>query len=114
MNPSTATKILVRPILVAIFLLLPLAVSLAGRPPSDTMAGQNALHNGATTGTDNTAIGFDSMFNDTTGDLNTGVGSNTLVANTTGEANSATGMQALFSNTTGDINTATGFQTLLV
>ena len=89
MNPSTATKILVRPILVAIFLLLPLAVSLAGRPPSDTMAGQNALHNGATTGTDNTAIGFDSMFNDSTGDLNTGARfSNTLVANTTGEANS--------------------------
>src|SRR4051812_33143659 len=108
MNPSTPSvhlfRIIHRHLLLAIFLLLPFAVSLAARPQSDTLLGKDALHNGATTGTDNTAIGFESMYNDTAGGQNSGLGSQTLRANTTGEANSATGMQALFSNTTGDIN----------
>jgi hypothetical protein len=114
MNPSTATKILVRPFLPAIILLfLALSPAAQARPQSDTLLGQNALHNGATTGTDNTAIGFNSMFIDSTGAQNTGLGSQTLVSNTTGSSNSATGMQALFSNTTGDVNTADGFQALV-
>jgi hypothetical protein len=115
MNPSTPTNTLVRLILAAIILLflVPSPAAQAARPPSDTLLGKDALHNPASTGTDNTAIGFDSMFNDTTGGQNTGLGSQTLFSNTTGEANSATGMQALFSNTTGDINTANGFQALV-
>lgn len=119
MNPSNSIPTLVRPIqrhilpgILFLFLALSPAAQ-AARPQSDTMLGKDALHNPATTGSDNTAIGFDSMYNDSTGDQNTGLGSNTLFSNTTGEANSATGMQALFSNTTGNINTADGFQALL-
>jgi uncharacterized coiled-coil protein SlyX len=118
MNPSSSIPTLVRPIQRYIvpgilFLFLALSPAAQSRPQSDTLLGQNALHNGGTTGTDNTAIGFDSMFNDTTGGQNSGLGSQTLFSNTTGQANSGTGMQALFSNTTGDINTADGFQALV-
>ncbi len=113
MKSSNPIPALVKPILPAIaLLLLALSPAAQARPQSDTLLGQNALHNGATTGTDNTAIGFDSMFNDSTGGQNTGLGSQTLVSNTTGGSNSATGMQALFANTTGNINTADGFQAL--
>ncbi len=113
MNPSNSKLQLVRLILPAIILLFLALSSVAhARPQSDTLLGQNALHNGATSGTDNTAIGFDSMYNDTTGAQNSGLGSQTLFSNTTGSSNTASGMKALYSNTTGDINTADGFQAL--
>ena len=51
------------------------------------MLGDDALLNN--TGTDNTAIGF-----------------NTLLNNTIGHANTAIGFSALFSNTIGNLNTA--------
>ena len=113
MNPSNSTLKLVSLIRPTVLLLLALSPVAQARPQSDTLLGKDALHNAATTGTDNTAIGFDSMYNDTTGDQNSGLGSQTLFSNTSGSSNTATGVKALFSNTTGDINTADGFEALV-
>jgi Chaperone of endosialidase len=66
-----------------------------------------------TTGLDNTAIGYDALFNNTTANNNTAIGSVALTSNTTGGGNTAVGRQALLLNTTGANNTANGFQALL-
>jgi hypothetical protein len=63
-------------------------------------------------GTENTAIGFKSLFNNTTGHNNTANGSKALYSNTTGGINTAIGSLALFSNITGDYNIAVGAITL--
>ena len=95
------------------------------------MQGDDALLS-LTTGTANTAIGFNALYSDTTGGQNTAVGyqalyshtsngsetSNTAVgyqalySSTTGYGNLATGKWALFSNTDGFQNTATGNRSL--
>ncbi|MBA2435031.1 MAG: tail fiber domain-containing protein [Verrucomicrobiota bacterium] len=66
-----------------------------------------------TTGTDNTAVGFEALLNNTIGSENTANGSQALFSNTTGSRNTATGWQALFSSTTSSQNTAYGYQAML-
>jgi hypothetical protein len=63
-------------------------------------------------GIGNTAIGFQSMFNNTWGSKNTAVGYFSLFSNTTGRLNDAFGFEALRSNTYGEGNIAIGFQSL--
>ena len=62
----------------------------------------------ATTGSNNTATGWFSLFSNTDGSENTADGFQALHNNTTGGDNTATGFQALFSNTRGDGNKAFG------
>ena len=64
------------------------------------------------TGTRNTANGFQALFSNTTGAQNTAIGNQSLLKNTTGSRNTATGSQALKKNTTGFRNTAFGDSTL--
>ena len=64
--------------------------------------------NGWTTGSNNTAHGWMSLFSNTTGQFNTADGNQALYTNTTGEGNTANGAYALYSNTDGSSNTATG------
>jgi hypothetical protein len=72
-------------------------------------AGEN-IHalNPATTGWNNTAHGWFSLFSNTTATGNTATGFQALYNNTTGPYNTATGVGALGSNTTADSNTADG------
>jgi trimeric autotransporter adhesin len=65
-----------------------------------------------TEGSDNTANGFDALFSNTTGGSNTAIGDSALFSNTTGAGNTASGARALFSNTEGFFNTANGFAAL--
>jgi hypothetical protein len=60
-----------------------------------------------TTGNLNTAIGENSLLNDTTGSSNTAVGY-ALFANTTGTSNTGVGVNTLINNTTGAFYTAIG------
>jgi hypothetical protein len=66
-----------------------------------------------TTGSENTATGFQALSNNTTGSNNTATGVNTLVANTTGSDNTATGWGALDANNTGNFNAAYGREALI-
>jgi Chaperone of endosialidase len=79
-------------------------------------AAQNAFlgfaGNSTTTGTDNTASGYDALVSNTTGASNTAVGGNALKSNTTGMVNTAVGADALLETTTGGDNTAVGYQAL--
>ncbi|MEO6128556.1 MAG: tail fiber domain-containing protein [Ferruginibacter sp.] len=65
-----------------------------------------------TTGIDNTANGYQSLFSNIRGQLNTAIGYRSLYSNTTGNYNTATGYQSLFSNITGIHNTASGLAAL--
>jgi hypothetical protein len=105
--------------------LIPKGTSLTGT----TSFGSGAL-NGLTTGTNNTAVGyqagyatttpsnavsafgFQAMFSNTTG-TGTAVGSNAYRSNTTGTAGTAAGLNALYNNTTGNYNTAVGQEALV-
>ena len=85
--------------------LLPIAQAVI--PPPDggytnqnTAEGKDALFS-LTTGEDNTAIGFQALYNGTTTGGNTAVGSQALFSLTTGADNTAIGFQALYSNTSG-------------
>ncbi|MBU1012060.1 MAG: tail fiber domain-containing protein [Bacteroidetes bacterium] len=64
------------------------------------------------TGTDNTAIGRDALYNNSAGSRNTASGFDALYSNTTGHSNTAHGMNALYINTTGTYNTAIGVNAL--
>jgi len=66
-----------------------------------------------TTGTQNTAIGIDSLVINTTGFNNTALGGSTLNNNTTGNYNTAIGYSSLQANTTGASNVGIGNQSLL-
>jgi Chaperone of endosialidase len=103
------------------FFLVPLvlawfALSPTGRAQdaSETDGNQNTAMEGSgalsslTTGLDNTALGFDALFDNTEGSDNTASGAGALAFNTTGGSNTASGHAALFSNTTGSSNTANG------
>jgi hypothetical protein len=57
---------------------------------------------------DNTAIGFSALTNNTIGTSNTATGSSALFNNTTGVNNTASGNGALFNNTIGGTNIALG------
>ncbi len=64
--------------------------------------------NATTTGTANTATGYQALAANTTGVSNAALGAGALSQNTSGFANTATGTWALSSNTTGFTNTASG------
>jgi hypothetical protein len=68
--------------------------------------------NTTTTGSDNTATGYEALLHNTTGSDNTASGRIALYFNTTGYSNTATGYEALLDNTTGDENTADGLGSL--
>jgi trimeric autotransporter adhesin len=134
------TSLLVIPLVLACFALLPRAQAatpeLLPAPKPDgfytgfnTAEGLNALFNVNTAvGQFNTALGFAALKLDTTGAHNTGVGAqallnnngsfntavgeNALVHNTTGSMNMALGQGGLANNKTGSFNTAMGFQAL--
>src|SRR4030095_4040975 len=55
----------------------------------------------STTGINNTAHGWSSLYRNTTGNFNTAYGNQALYYNTTGDGNTATGSSALFLNTSG-------------
>lgn len=74
--------------------------------------GLGALMSNTVQGTDNVAMGYRSLFNNTSGSSNSAVGSMALYLNTTADYCSATGYTALYWNTTGDANTATGAYSL--
>jgi len=88
-----------------------------GYPHDTTAEGDGALGSltlsgkGRPAAVNNTALGFDTLFNNTGGNSNTATGARALFDNITGSGNTATGYQALFHNTV-DGNTADGFQAL--
>src|SRR6266487_4950548 len=101
------------PLALAFFALAPVAQGAPPPKPEDrgngNSAGENvSALNLATTGIQNTAHGWFSLFSDTTGSYNTADGFQTLHGNTTGDYNTANGYQALYSNTAGTDNTAAG------
>jgi trimeric autotransporter adhesin len=59
-------------------------------------------------GTNGTAVGYQAMNKNTTASYNSAFGSNALYNNTTGTPNDAYGAFSLYSNTTGYLNTAMG------
>jgi hypothetical protein len=61
----------------------------------------------------NTALGYRTLFHITTGNYNTAVGYEAAHNTTTGQYNTALGQSALFTNTTGSQNTALGLNALL-
>jgi trimeric autotransporter adhesin len=77
---------------------------------TNTALGVSALNSGSLSGTQNTGIGWGSLFSNTTGSPNTAVGYGSLFLNTTGNANTAIGMEALRNNTTVSGNTAVGYR----
>lgn len=76
-----------------------------------TAIGVDTLKNN-TYGDNNTAVGHQALKNNTTGLLNTSVGYNSLLLNVDGEYNTAVGSGALDSNVSGNYNTALGAYTL--
>ena len=76
----------------------------------NTATGKDALIN--TTGSQNTANGFQALFSNTIGDSNTAIGWQALTFNTTGNNNTATGTGGLEFNISGGENTATGVDAL--
>ncbi len=64
------------------------------------------------TGNSNTAVGYQSLAQNTTATNNTAVGTYSLYTNSTGGNNVATGYGALQSNTTGSSNVANGYYAL--
>src|SRR5436190_1857206 len=92
-------------------------VAQARQPGEDRGNGNSAAErvealNLGTTGSNNTAHGWFSLFSNTTGFGNTADGFQALYSNTTGSANTAIGSQALLTNTTGTNNTALGAHAL--
>ena len=112
MNRSPLRAFLLIPLLLACFALSPQARAVcqdACLTNFNTVQGDDALFSLDTTkGFDNTAMGFNALFNNTTGFANTAIGANALLSNTTGFENTAIGLAALFSNTDGFNNTAIG------
>ena len=62
------------------------------------------------TGNGNTALGYQTLTENTTGSYNTANGFHALMHNTTGGSNIAIGYASLFLNSTGFFNTAIGYQ----
>lgn len=74
----------------------------------NTYLGSEAGNFLTSTGIQNTATGFNSLFSNTTGGFNTAYGLFSLRSNTTGNFNTAIGWQAMQFNTIGGQNVATG------
>src|SRR5947208_11531896 len=126
MNPLIQLRMIVLSFLIALTFACfgPLPIALALLPPPDggypfdtTAEGDGALGSltlsgkGRPAAVNNTALGFDTLFNNTGGNSNTATGARALFDNITGSGNTATGYRALFHNTV-DGNTADGFQAL--
>jgi trimeric autotransporter adhesin len=83
-----------------------------GYPGQNTAEGDGALDSltffhGQPSATENTALGFHALVNNTVGNENTAVGKNALLGNINGDSNTATGVSTLvFAN--GNYNTAIG------
>ena len=77
---------------------------------TNTAFGNGALKNNQ--GSENSAFGFEALFNNATGTNNTASGFAALLSNTAADNNTATGAFALF-NTTGRGNTADGVSALV-
>jgi Chaperone of endosialidase len=112
---KTITLSLLIALTLACFALSPVAQ--AKKPSEDRGNGNSAAENVdalniATTGSDNTAHGWFSLFSNTTELENTADGFQALYSNTEGFDNTATGVNALFSNTTGVDNVANGTHAL--
>ncbi|TMP92729.1 MAG: hypothetical protein E6L07_11500, partial [Verrucomicrobia bacterium] len=102
---NSVRSLLLIPLLLACFALLPGAQALlppptpdGGYPGNNTAEGTNALFN-LTLGINNTAVGANALFHDTTGGYNAAFGSRALENNVSGAFNMAVGTQALFNNT---------------
>ncbi len=65
----------------------------------------------ANTGNDNTAVGYQTLLNNTTGRWNTANGRGALNNNTSGIQNTALGSNSLMTNSTGSYHTAVGYNT---
>jgi len=87
-----------------------------GSVSSNTAVGFDALKLNTSSGTYNTAIGYQSLYSDVSGNSNTALGYQSLYSDQYGNNNTAIGYQALYSyNTTETIvpgNTAIGYQAL--
>jgi uncharacterized coiled-coil protein SlyX len=70
-------------------------------------------HNPNSTGSYNTASGYEALLSNSTGYDNVATGFQSLHDNNSGKLNTASGVQALYYNTTGSNNTAMGLQALL-
>lgn len=81
----------------------------------DTFVGYQSGFSSAAglTDSDNTAIGYRSLYSNTTGSENIANGNNALYSNTTGNLNTASGNFALHLNTTGSFNSAHGADALM-
>ncbi len=83
-----------------------------GYPNENTAEGEDALFNLSADGPgQNSALGFNAMFNTTYGSLNTAIGDMALFSNTTGPGNTAVGHRSLYSNVSSS-NTAIGIDAL--
>jgi uncharacterized coiled-coil protein SlyX len=113
MNRTPLRALLLIPLTLICFALSPQAraVCQEGCLRNDNTAiGKNALI--STTGSQNTANGFQALFSNTIGNSNTAIGWEALTFNTTGNNNTATGTGSLQFNITGTENTATGVDAL--
>lgn len=75
-------------------------------------SGNFTMGGGQTLGTQNTAVGTNTLDANTSGWGNTAIGSDSLTANTTGPGNTALGSSSMRENTIGGPNTAVGFASL--
>ncbi|MBK7761875.1 MAG: hypothetical protein IPI46_00695 [Bacteroidetes bacterium] len=81
-----------------------------GNDSTNAVLGFEALANNA--GAGNTAMGYQTLKQNTTGFWNTAIGGAALTANTTGKYNIGIGVNSLGTNTSGDYNTAVGTQSM--
>jgi hypothetical protein len=79
----------------------------------NTVLGDDALINNSEVGSSQTALGFQTLFNNTQGFNNTATGYQALFNNTLGWDNTAIGNRALYNNTGGFDNTAIGISALI-
>jgi len=79
---------------------------------TNTAIGYQTLYSNTSLGLENTAIGAYSLYNNLDGSFNTAVGTNSLLNNTSGIQNTALGVNSLFSNLVGSFNTAVGTNSL--
>jgi Chaperone of endosialidase len=120
-HPQHALRGLIYGVLIAgVVALSPIACAQLNPAPDgaypcfNTAEGADALYSvqcGVNVGFDNTAIGTDTLHDNSTAHDNTAVGAGALQSNN-GNENTATGAFALGGNTTGTDNTATGFSAL--
>jgi len=119
MNPLIERETIILPLLIGLALACFVLPALGVPPPrgedrgnGNSSAEEIEALNSLTTGLDNTAHGWSSLFSNTTGTDNTADGFRALNSNTDGNENAAFGSQALLSNIDGGFNTAVGASAL--